>query len=119
MASRKFEDAVSREAFWRGHVEAWGSRGGTLGAYCREWGLSEGSFYYWRKKFEQQQQQHPGGPACGGERGLSFVEVRAASAECGAAIEVGLVGGRRIGVHPGFDGPTLARVVEVLEGRAC
>ena len=33
-----------------------------------------------------------------------------------AALEVVLAGGRRIGVGPGFDEPTLGRLVRALEG---
>ena len=33
-----------------------------------------------------------------------------------AALEVVLAGGRRIGVAPGFDEPTLGRLVRALEG---
>jgi hypothetical protein len=32
------------------------------------------------------------------------------------ALEVILAGGRRIGVGPAFDAPTLSRLVQVLEG---
>lgn len=114
MAVRKFPDRGSREAFWRGHVEAWSASGGGIAAYCRAQGLSEANFYYWRKRLGQ-----AGGAASPHrEQAPSFVEVRMAS-QSGAAIELALAGGRRIQVHPGFDAPTLVRLVSTLESMPC
>ena len=110
MAGKQFLDGANREAFWRGHVDAWASRGQSLAGYCLEHGLSEGSFYYWRKKLEKVE-------TCSGAA-ASFVELELAPPG-DAALEVVLAHGRRVQVHPGFDEATLARVVSVLEAVSC
>lgn len=43
--------AQERERYWRGHVEAWRTGGGSQGAYCRAQGLSSNSFGYWLRRF--------------------------------------------------------------------
>jgi hypothetical protein len=104
-----FGDGAEREAFWGEHVESWKSSGQTLAGYCRAHGLSEGGFYYWRKKLNGQAARCPQGQGA-----PAFVELEL-GARGAAAVEVVLCGGRRVQVHPGFDERTLARVVEVLE----
>lgn len=113
MAGGKVRDRGTREAFWRGHVEACSASGGGIAAYCRERGLSEANFYYWRKRLGQ-----AGGAASRREPAPSFVEVSMAS-QPAAAIELALAGGRRIQVHPGFDAQTLLRLVSALESMPC
>jgi len=41
------------ERTWRERISAWATSGLTARAYCRDHGLSEPSFYTWRRKFRQ------------------------------------------------------------------
>lgn len=52
MAKRPYR--VTKEVQWRKAIEGQASSGLTARAYCREQGLSEASFYGWRRKIRQQ-----------------------------------------------------------------
>lgn len=41
------------ERTWRERISAWAASGLTARAYCRDHGVSEPSFYTWRRKFRQ------------------------------------------------------------------
>lgn len=43
---------TQRENKWRNHVERFASSGQTVAAYCRGTGISENSFYFWRKRLQ-------------------------------------------------------------------
>lgn len=50
VVGRQLRGESERSLFWRGHVEAHRKRGGSVRGYCRAQGLSEPSFYAWRKR---------------------------------------------------------------------
>lgn len=129
MADRSCMKLVSdRESYWRGHLTAQVRSGLSASAYCRFRGLSAPSFYYWKRKLAPESGQGQGGmgrekaglPGTDGGGGPIFAEVRVAGLFAEApALEVVLANGLRVVVRPGFDGETLARVVQALEGGAC
>lgn len=41
------------ERAWRERISAWATSGLTARAYCRDQGVSEASFYTWRRKLQQ------------------------------------------------------------------
>ena len=41
------------ERAWRERISAWAASGQTARAYCRDHGLSQPSFYAWRRKLRQ------------------------------------------------------------------
>ena len=49
--SPKFQ-TVSREAFWRRHVEQWRTSGLSKTAYCQQYALTYHQMVYWSKKEE-------------------------------------------------------------------
>jgi hypothetical protein len=105
-------------------MREWRVSGLSVRAFCAEQGLSEASFYAWRRTLAERD-----------AAAVKFVPVRIASeprspmttsVSAGAAVstsgdavptavELVLGGGRRLRIGPGFDGPTLARLLALLE----
>jgi hypothetical protein len=102
----------SKERFWRRMVQQWRRSGLSVRAFCKQHGLSQPSFYAWRRTLAAREAALP-----------AFVPVEVLpepralfpsdSAACG--LELLLAGGRLLRIGPGFDGPTLRRLLAVLE----
>ncbi len=90
------------EEFWRKHLEAWGQSGLTQVAYCERHGLSEKSFYRWRRK-------EAGGLA----RSLTLVPVSVTMPEAEGVVRLHSPGGWRIEI-PGHSGPWLVELLRQL-----
>jgi len=56
------------ERAWRERISAWATSGLTARAYCRDHGLSEPSFYSWRRKLRQ---RGGAGESCRGRGAMS------------------------------------------------
>jgi len=105
----------SKERFWRRMVRRCRNSGLSVRAFCEEHGLSEPSFYAWRRSL-----------AARHEAAVRFVPVQVtpppqptttADGSAGA-VELVLGAGQRLRIGPGFDGPTLTRLLALLgEGR--
>ena len=101
-----------KEQFWRRLVGQWRNSGLSVRAFCVEQGLSEPSFYAWRRILAERDGAT-----------VPFVpltvtpEPGSATAGDGSAgaLELVLNAGRRLRIGPGFDGPTLARLLALLE----
>ena len=98
-----------RRKFWENHLRAWQASGLSQAGYCREHGLSDKSFVYWKKRLV---------PA---RVAVSLVEVpryQAAPMLC-ASRPLRLMLGNRYGIEieQGFDEQTLERLLRVLEER--
>lgn len=106
--------SCSKEQYWRTRVRQWRTSGLSVRDFCAEQGLSEPSFYAWRRTLAERE-----------AAGVQFVpltvtpEVRAAPGADGlaGAVELILGAGRRLRIGPGFDGPTLTRLLALLEER--
>jgi transposase-like protein len=105
----------SKERFWRRMVRRCRNSGLSVRAFCEEHGLSEPSFYAWRRSL-----------AARDEAAVRFVPVQVTPSPqpttmadgSAGAVELVLSAGRRLRIGPGFDGPTLTRLLALLgEGR--
>jgi hypothetical protein len=93
-------------------MRLWRSSGLSVRAFCEEQGFSQPSFYAWRRMLAERD-----------EASVPFVPVRVAteppasskSDGSASAVELVLNDGRRVRVVPGFDGPTLKRLLALLE----
>jgi transposase-like protein len=120
MSTRK-QRSASKERFWRRMVRRCRGSGLTVRAFCAEHGVSEPNFYAWRRTLAERD-----------SAGVKFVPVRVTGKSAGAKVpesmgegaagagatgtlELVLDGGRRVRVGPGFDGPTLRRLLALLE----
>jgi transposase-like protein len=130
------------QRYWEDVMRRWQKSGQEVRAFCRNEGLHESSFYFWRREVAQRKEQRKEqkgqitkkGKAVSTVKGSvkqrlpqkpqpSFLPVRVvASPENEAAhggVEIVLVQGRVVRVTPGFDWQTLAEVLSVLEPRPC
>lgn len=111
MLTRKQRDP-GKERFWRRMLRQWRSSGLSVRAFCRSRGLSEPSFYSWRRVLAQRATQPP-----------AFVPVQVVAEASPAdtivgGIELVLDGQRVVRIGPAFDALTLRRLLAVLqEGR--
>src|ERR1700719_4368874 len=112
MSIRKQRDDA-KERFWQRVVRQWRQSKLSVRAFCQEHDLSESNFYAWRKTLHQRAAE-----------GAAFVPVHLRPEEpprsARGALELVLGQGRLLRVGPGFDAPTLQRLLTLLEeGRPC
>lgn len=108
MAGRHRRDR-GKEQFWRRVIGQWQRSGGSVRAFCEERGLSEPSFYNWRRVIAERD----GHKAASKKGQPAFVPVRVLDA--GALLEVTLARGRVVRVPRGFDADTLRQLLAILE----
>jgi hypothetical protein len=125
-----------KERFWRDVLARWTASGFSIAAFCEKAGLSEESFYRWRRVLRERTGR-PGRPRCARSAPGARAQARDTSARAAAArsapvfvpvtvdalpaapvLEV-VSGGRVVRVPVGFDAPTLAQVLRVLEDQPC
>ena len=102
-------EGISRAEFWGKHLAAREVSGVSIAQYCRDHGLSYGSYQWWKRELKRRKIP------------VVFAEVRvphAANAVDGA-IEVLIGGSRIVRIRSGFDEATLARVLAVVERLGC
>lgn len=161
MSTRK-QRSQCKEHFWRTVLTRWGGSGLSVRAFCQVQGLSEPSFYAWRRTLSARDASARDASARGAsargaiprgarspdaargpgrnQAAAPFVPVRiaaestsqtmsdalsttlaasmphAAALEDGAgALELVMGAGWRLRIRPGFDGPTLRRLLALLE----
>lgn len=118
-AKGKRRDA-GREARWRKLVAAQSHSGRNVRAYCREHGLVESAFWFWKRELARRDAEEAKGRNSkpkGASRRPAFVPVSLASATSVAPLEVVLTGGVSVRVAAGCEEGTLRMVLEVLESR--
>ena len=119
MAKRR-RNAV-KEKFWRRAVEDWRGSGLSVRAYCAQAGLSEPSFYVWRRELQRREPQRREPQRrdrwAASTSVPTFVPVQVL-AETGAAIEIVLPQGAVVRVRSGFDRQTLQDVIAILAALA-
>ena len=125
MARRPQRDR-SKEQHWRHHLTAWRRSGLTVRAYCRAQGLSEPSFYAWRRTLLERRHTHPADRTADPTHpsptaaASAFLPVRLVDPlAVTPPVEVVLRGGRLLRVTPGFSPATVRELVAVLEDLPC
>ena len=121
-----------KEQFWRQMFARWRASGLSIAAFCEEAGLSQENFYRWRRVLRKRtsqsdQQRLPQAVDETTEKAVTaiarplplFVPLTVESIVAAAVLEVVVRGGRVIRVPAGFDAPTLAQVLAVLEEQPC
>jgi hypothetical protein len=120
-----------KERDWRQVLRQWQRSGQRVRAFCVEHGLSEPSFYAWRRTIQQRDQEAARGPRrhsrqaggqvegtdaprCQGVAGLpAFVPVMIAAPA--PVLEIVLRDGHLVRVPVGFDAATLRQLLAVLD----
>lgn len=102
-------ESQQRRRFWEDHLRAWQTSGSSQAGYCREHGLSDKSFLYWKKRLNS------------ARVAVSLVEVPRLEAlrTVSPSRPLRLMIGNRYGIEieRGFDEQTLDRLLRVLEER--
>ena len=116
----------AKEKYWRRMLRLWLRSGQTGRDFCATHGLSEPSFYAWRREIAQRDQQErqatkpaPCPPSSARAPLPTFVKVTVAAEAVPAPLEIGVAHGRRVRVHPGFDADLLRQLLRVLEEPSC
>lgn len=101
-----------KEQQWRQWLRQWQTSGQSVRDFCDHHGLSQATFYAWRRVLRQRDAD-----------ATPFVAVQVVAdppAPPTPSLEVVLTGGRCLRVTPGFDPHTLRQLLAVLEeGTSC
>ena len=127
-----------RQSHWQEIVRGQQQSGQSVRAYCRQTGIEESAFYWWRRELARRSRQgkdrrsprrsspkgQPGRPVTGKAPPIAagFLPVQVTAdrrPEGGRGVELLLADGRVLRLHLGFDRQTLLDVLGVLEGRGC
>jgi transposase-like protein len=100
---RVIEAVSRREKRWAELIREHGKSKLSVSAFCREHGVSDQSFYNWRKRLAGSEPVR-----------FALVEANAPVTKDSLAVEVILASGDRLRVAPGTDGATLRTVLSVL-----
>ena len=112
MAKKATRSRADREQFWRELIERQQQSGRSIRAFCESEGVSQPSFYSWRKRLQESN----------GRPTAQFVPVQIAVESAPARqgrIEILLSNGKCVRVEPGFDAQVLRDVLAVLEQQPC
>ena len=116
-----------KDAFWRDTLAAFAGAGQDIRQFCRERGLRESAFYFWRRTIARRDGKAvpaaPRKPAAAKKPAPAFVPVRLQSGppafDSGSEpIQVELRGGRVLRLPASMPAARLAEVVHALEGLA-
>lgn len=113
----------AREARWRKVMSAQGHSGRNVRQYCREQGLSESAFWFWKRELARRAAEERVGRSDRRRskrrpRRPEFIPVSLGPALPLAPIEVQLTGGVNVRVAAGCEEATLRMVLEVLGSRS-
>ena len=101
-----------KERFWRRMLQQWRRSGLSVRVFCAQQQVSEANFYAWRRTLAHRDAQ-----------AVAFVPVEVVPEPSPApqpdhrtapGLELLLPEGRRLRIGPGFDAPTLRRLLAVL-----
>jgi transposase-like protein len=104
----KISDAGSaRNKRWQALIRQHGQSKLSVSAFCREQGVSDQSFYNWRKRLSESEPVR-----------FALVQGGALVTRDNAPVELILACGDRLRIAPGIDAATLRTVLSVLRERA-
>lgn len=128
MAGRTRRRNGEKERFWQQVVGGHVGSGLSVRQYCTDRGVSEPSFFAWRRALAQRNAAASKSTRSSQRRAMSqrpapprFAQLQIAPSEPanGACIEIALPGGIRIRVPRGVCQDTLSKVLGLLERRPC
>jgi hypothetical protein len=146
MKKRVRQGGSERQTYWEEAMRRWRESGQSVRAFCRNEGVRESAFYFWRRELAQR--CHRTEAANGSRPPVSSLTTASHSSErassryssvpsflpvrvvedvaaeaghplAGGGVEIILAHGCTVHVRSGFDRQTLADVLAVLEVRPC
>lgn len=97
------EVSETRQARWSKLIAEQQTSGQPVRAFCREHGITEPSFYYWRKRLREK-----------GTVRFALLQTKAATADARPTIELVLRTGERLRIGNGVEVATLRLVLEAV-----
>jgi hypothetical protein len=97
------DNAISKDDQWRDRIAEQERSGLSVKQFCKERGVSEYSFYTWRKRLAKKEPVR-----------FALVNREAAGQEPATALELVLMSGERLRIGNGVNAATLRTVVEAL-----
>ena len=97
------DNAISKDDQWRDRIAEQERSGLSVKQFCKERGVSEYSFYTWRKRLAKKEPVR-----------FALVDREAAGQEAATALELLLRSGERLRIGSGVDAATLRTVLEAL-----
>jgi hypothetical protein len=110
MSSRQAKSNKERRQFWQMAIETWRDSGMSISKFCKTEGLSEGTFYNWRKRLSG---RHASRNEQSDSSSSAFIEVAMPRSDR-AALELVLCSGNTLRISSGADNKTLSDVISVL-----
>ncbi len=104
---KAIEAGATRQKRWAELIRLQRQSKLSVSAFCREHGVSDQSFYNWRKRLSE------GEPVR-----FALVETNAPGTKDSLPVELILASGDRLRIAPGTDAGTLRTVLSVLQERA-
>jgi len=96
----------TKPEYWRKLIAEQEGRGQRVGLFCRERGITEASFYYWRKRLRKREP-------------VQFALLETMQTDTGSTtsvFELVLTSGERLRIGNEVDAATLRMVLEVVRG---
>lgn len=112
----KQNSETDQRQFWQMAIETWQSSGLPVRQFCKQEGLSEPSFYCWRRKLAQKADTEANAdkkPTSKVAGSSDFIEVSIPESKS-AGLELILTSGGVLRISPSFDSKTLSGVISVL-----
>ncbi len=113
MSRKQKTSGSDRQQFWQMVIETWQASGLSVRQFCKDEGLSEPSFYFWRKKLTKTDTSEPDSQKDTG--GCGFIEVSIPGGNS-SALELVLVSGNILRIGSSVDNEALNNVLSVLRG---
>jgi transposase-like protein len=110
MSSKQAKSNIERRQFWQMVIETWRDSGMPVSKFCKAEGLSEGTFYNWRKKLSGHHLHRNKQPDLSPS---AFIEVAMPKTNH-AALELLLSSGHTLRISSTADNKTLSNVITVL-----
>lgn len=109
--SQEYKSDTDQCQFWQMAIESWQSSGLSIRQFCKQEGLSEPSFYSWRKRLTSVDVPKANkSDIC---RSEPFIRVSLPKQDA-ARLEIVLSSGHTLQIPPGFDRQTLTDVLGAL-----
>jgi hypothetical protein len=107
---------LAKERFWRRMMRLWRRRGPSASVrdFCGEHGLSEASFYAWRRILAERDRRTSGSAPPERPLFVPLTVLPSAPVAVTPALELVLGSGRVVRVPPGFDAAALRQLLAVL-----
>jgi transposase-like protein len=98
--------STDKAEYWRKLIAAQEGGGQKVGPFCRERGITEASFYYWRKRLRKRESVQ-----------FALLETRPTDSDrTTSAFELVLTNGERLRIADKVDAAALRTVLEVVRG---